>query len=105
MNTTPDPVGRIEAAMRLGVKLKTVHQWQFRQLMPEPTWPSINGGPAWEWHDLLQWAGETGHIGPGRWAEYERTFGKAALVRRTGKLPPDVQVTAKIKQKPKPRQD
>jgi hypothetical protein len=74
--TMADPVGIIELSERLGVKLPTGHTWRNRGILPPPDYTSINGSRAWEWHTILKWAGETGHIMSDQAAfQYKATFG------------------------------
>lgn len=81
-----DPVGVLEIASRLGVKDRTVHQWQFRQIMPPPDYASINGGKAWEWKTILKWAGVTGHVfSQTAKDEYEREFKSEPRVPKPGR--------------------
>lgn len=62
MNPHTDPVGLGEIAERLGVARSTVDAWRHRGLLPEPTWPSVGGRPAWEWATIEQWARSTGRL-------------------------------------------
>lgn len=54
------PVGLKEIAGRLGTKRGTVDRWRDRGVLPEPTWPSVGGRPAWRWGLIRDWAIETG---------------------------------------------
>lgn len=56
-----EPMGAAEVADFLGVKRTTVHQWQFRGLMPEPSW-IVNGAPAWNMNDIIGWAVATDRL-------------------------------------------
>lgn len=57
----PDgPVGLEEIVARLGVKRVTADTWRTRKNLPEPTWPSVGGRPAWRWQVIRDWAIETG---------------------------------------------
>jgi len=56
-----DPVGRGEIAERLGLHPKTPSVWVQRGLLPKPRW-TVNGGDAWNWSDIQQWARETGRV-------------------------------------------
>lgn len=66
---TPDPVGVVEIAERLGVKDRSVHMWKRRDRLPPLDYPSVNGTGAWEWRTILWWAGETGRLYTGSSAE------------------------------------
>lgn len=57
-----DPVGIIEIAERLDYPVRTVHQWNFREVLPPPDYDSVNGGQAWHWRTILRWAGESGRL-------------------------------------------
>lgn len=57
-----DPVGVKEIAALLDVEEQTVRQWGVRERLPEPTWPSVGGRPAWRRGTIEQWAKETGRI-------------------------------------------
>lgn len=82
-----EPVGKMEIAARLGCKVKTVHTWQLRKIMPPPDYPSVNGTPAWEWSTILLWAGQTGHIqDPKARRQYRRVTGETAVKRRAGRV-------------------
>ena len=54
-----DPVGVIEIAARLGVRDRSVHKMKQRGVLPRPDHESVNGSRAWEWRNILWWAGET----------------------------------------------
>jgi hypothetical protein len=54
-----DPIGVAEIALELDVKPRTVHQWQFRALLPDPDY-TVNGLPAWERSTIQEWAASTG---------------------------------------------
>lgn len=56
------PVGLSEIAAMLGVRRDTVDQWRSRGILPEPTWPSVGGRPAWRESVIRQWARETGRL-------------------------------------------
>ena len=56
-----DIVGEQEIARRLGVQVRTVHQWRARHLLPEPL-QVISGTPIWEWPAVETWAQETGRL-------------------------------------------
>lgn len=58
MAPTPEPVGIVEIAARLGVKRRTVDQWGQRGLLPAPRW-TVGGRPCWDWADVEAWARET----------------------------------------------
>jgi hypothetical protein len=77
MNDQPDIVGAMEMAPRLGVKVKTIHVWLNRDTLPSPDYASINGSRAWDWTNILRWAGETGRCKPGSQLEldYAVAFG------------------------------
>jgi hypothetical protein len=56
-----EPVGLKEIAAYLRCQRDTVDKWRTRGILPEPTWPSVGGRPAWR-RDLIRlWALETGH--------------------------------------------
>ena len=57
-----EPVGLAEIAQRLRVQRDTVDKWRARNLLPEPTWPSVGGRPAWNWPVIETWARETGRL-------------------------------------------
>lgn len=59
--SSPEPVGAVEIAARLGVARATVDQWRQRDLLPAPRW-TVGGRPAWDWPDIQQWATETGRL-------------------------------------------
>ncbi len=44
-----DPVGLIELSRRRQVAKATAHEWFRNHRLPEPTYPSVNDQPAWEW--------------------------------------------------------
>jgi hypothetical protein len=91
MKRKHDPVGAIEIAARLGVKERTVHMWLFRELMPEPDFPSVNGTRAWDWNTILRWAGTTGHIHSDEArAEYTALTGGEPIAPRKGGRPVSV---------------
>lgn len=52
-------VGMAEVAALMGVKLRTVHQWRFRGVLPAPDFV-VNQGPAWKTTTILKWAESTG---------------------------------------------
>lgn len=51
-------LGEHEVAELLGVKRETVHQWRFRDLMPEAD-HTVNGKPAWDRSTIERWAKAT----------------------------------------------
>lgn len=55
------PVGIPEIADRLGVKRPTVDQWQWRGILPAPTW-TAGGRPLWLWRVVEEWARDTGRL-------------------------------------------
>jgi hypothetical protein len=57
-----EPVGAKEIAAMLDVEEQTVRQWGVRERLPEPTWPSVGGRPAWRRGTIIQWARETGRM-------------------------------------------
>lgn len=57
-----DPVGVIEIADRLNVEARSVHMALRRERLPAPDHDSINGARAWEWRNIMWWAGETGRL-------------------------------------------
>jgi hypothetical protein len=57
-----EPVGAKEIAAILRVEEQTVRQWGVRERLPEPTWPSVGGRPAWRRGTIIQWARETGRM-------------------------------------------
>ncbi len=57
-----DPVGLAEIAQRLRVQRDTVDKWRARHLLPQPTWPSVGGRPAWHWPVIETWARDTGRL-------------------------------------------
>lgn len=56
-----EPVGAAEIAERLGVRLRTVTQWKWRGLMPEPRM-TVGINPLWDWGTVERWAKETGRL-------------------------------------------
>lgn len=62
-------LGRIEIADLLDVDSRTPHAWCARKLLPDPTYPSVNGSPAWERQEILRWAAATGRLPSGLRAE------------------------------------
>lgn len=52
-------MGMAEVAALMGVKLRTVHQWRFRGVLPSPDF-IVNDGPAWKRLTILKWAEDTG---------------------------------------------
>ena len=52
-------VGMSEVADLMGVKLRTVHQWRFRGVLPAPDF-TVNDGPAWKVTTIQKWAKSTG---------------------------------------------
>jgi len=99
MASEPEPVGVPEIAERLGVKPATVHQWLFRELLPEARW-TVSGLRAWDWSQVLYWAGVTGRLSEGSvpWREFIDRFGRDPAERRGGgALDPDVAAKAVAK--------
>jgi hypothetical protein len=62
MTNDDTPVGAIEIAERLGVKLMTVHTWLHRKRLPPPDYDSVNGSRAWRWGTIREWAWDTGRL-------------------------------------------
>lgn len=98
-----DPVGVLEIADRLGVQAATAHRWlqmdktTAKLGIPEPTYPSVNGSRAWEWPEILRWAGETGRLkSASLQMEFRRRFSKDPVPPRKGgamsKLSPEEQL-------------
>jgi len=54
-------VGMSEVADLLGVKLRTVHQWRFRGILPVPDL-IVNDSPAWKSSTIQRWAKHTGRM-------------------------------------------
>jgi len=52
-------LGMAEVADLLGVKLRTVHQWRFRGVLPVPDF-TVNDSPAWKMDTIQRWAKHTG---------------------------------------------
>jgi hypothetical protein len=64
VTTLDEPVGLLEIADRLGVKLQSAQNWRTRGVLPPPRW-TVSGHPAWSWrHDIEPWARETGRLHP-----------------------------------------
>lgn len=55
-------LGRLEIADLLDVDSRTPHAWYARQLLPPPTYESVNGSPAWDRDVILAWAAKTGRL-------------------------------------------
>lgn len=55
-------LGLVEIAELLGVDKRTPHAWFYRDLMPEPDHPSVNGGRAWNRETVVRWAALTGRL-------------------------------------------
>lgn len=53
------PLGMKEVAEFLRVKRTTVHQWNFREVLP-PRDYTVNGLPAWKRSTIVAWARATG---------------------------------------------
>lgn len=53
-----DPRG---VADLLGVQIKTVHQWRFREEFPEPD-QYFGRTPVWRKAEVLKWAKKTGRL-------------------------------------------
>ena len=45
-------VGKIEIAKKKNVTGEAVRIWIFKGIITKPTYPSVNGGPAWEWPEV-----------------------------------------------------
>ena len=45
-------VGKIEIAKKKNVTGEAVRLWIVRGIITKPTYPSVNGGPAWEWPEV-----------------------------------------------------
>lgn len=59
-----EPAGLKEIAAWLGVREATAHTWHARGVLPDPTWPSVGGRPAWRRSVIRDWAIATGrHAG------------------------------------------
>jgi len=54
-----DLVGPAEVAERLCVNVRTVTQWKYRGLLPEPL-AIVSGVPLYEWEEIAEWAVFTG---------------------------------------------
>jgi hypothetical protein len=65
-----DPIGISELAEMFGVKPSTVHMWRYRDQMPEPDYPAINGHPAWDRSVIIAWAFDTGRLDESYRAKY-----------------------------------
>lgn len=76
--TLDTPVGSLEVAEFLGVAKRTVHQWQYRNLLPPHDFDAVNGTGAWKWGTILKWAGDTGRLDrmPALKGVYTKTFAK-----------------------------
>lgn len=75
----------MEIAERLGVQRATAHKWLQRAILPDPDWPSVSGNKAWDWSNVLRWAGETGHVRSAEAAvEYEKLTGQRPIEPRVG---------------------
>jgi hypothetical protein len=55
-------LGLIELAELLEVDKRTPYAWVYRDLMPAPDHPEVNGGKAWDRATILQWAARTGRL-------------------------------------------
>lgn len=55
------PLGWIEVAELLGVKVKTVWTWGDRGQLPERDF-TVNGKPAWKLSTIERWARKTGRL-------------------------------------------
>lgn len=90
-----DPVGAMEIGDRLGIDSRSVHVANRRGSMPEPSGRQVNGFDAWEWRNILWWAGETKRLRtPELVDQYEAMFGETPPAAKTsvGKVPSNVTV-------------
>lgn len=77
-----EPVGMLEIAERLGVQAGTVDKWRrrsreggIRHPMPAARW-LVSGYSAWNWHEVEQWAVESGRLrpdGPRQWRRLQES--------------------------------
>lgn len=55
-------LGVSELPAFLGVKRTTAHVWGYRDQLPPPDYPSVNGFRAWRRLTIVKWAARTGRL-------------------------------------------
>lgn len=50
-------------AERLDVRVDTVNQWRYRDLLPPLDYPQLRS-PVWNWDTIRKWAETTGRLEP-----------------------------------------
>lgn len=81
-------LGVSEVADFLQVKPRTVNQWGFRRLLPDPD-VMLHATSLWKRGTILRWAGDTGRLSsPALRAEYEMRWAVRPIpYRRGGRIP------------------
>jgi len=77
-------LGLVEIAQLLGVEKRTPHAWFYRDLMPDPDYPCVNGGRAWDRTAIIKWAATTGRLPPELAEEAYLLVGQNMAVKRGG---------------------